>query len=231
MKAIHAWLKDHALRKVHGTFLCNWNLTEKVHRRGELLVYIDPESAQPVAYQWGGLVSPGILEVREDMRGQGIGKVLVEHRMALAAIAGEDILYIQCKPSSSIPFWQRMGFQLLADRSHGDYAYRFMPRTLQLPDDGLPAQVVVEWLPERARYEPETKPVLVQRMQGKRVGNEVFLAERALFLDKIDGEDSVARISVDGEVWYFNKVKYPLAEIAGVRRGANGFYVDSLRKG
>lgn len=29
-----------------------------------------------------------------------------------------------------------------------------------------------------------------------------------MFLGKIDGEDSVVRISVDGAVWYFNKVKY-----------------------
>lgn len=55
---------------------------------------------QPVAYQWGGLLRPDILEVRNDMRGRGIGKELVEHCLALAADAGEDILYIQCKPST-----------------------------------------------------------------------------------------------------------------------------------
>lgn len=97
---------------MHGTFLCNWHLTARLHEEGKLLVYINEASGEPVAYQWGGLLESGILEVRDDLRGCGIGRALVEHRLFEAAEAGEDILRIQCKPSTSIPFWEHMGFEL-----------------------------------------------------------------------------------------------------------------------
>jgi hypothetical protein len=46
------------------TFHCNRNLTEEMHRAGRLLVYIDAKSKDAVAYQWGGLITPGVLEVK-----------------------------------------------------------------------------------------------------------------------------------------------------------------------
>ena len=88
MEIIHAWLQQQDREEIHGSFLCNWSLTKKQHERGELLVYIDEQANEPVAYQWGGLVRPGILEVRDDMRERGIGRALVAHRLATAAAAG-----------------------------------------------------------------------------------------------------------------------------------------------
>ena len=124
---VMAWLEKQDADGVKGTFWCNRRLTVKKHAEGELLVYVDPQTQQSVAYQWGGLISPGILEVRDDMRGRGLGKALVEHSLALAAEAREDMLLIQCKPSTSIPFWEARGFALISDKpSHerANYAYR-----------------------------------------------------------------------------------------------------------
>lgn len=147
MPKIRAWLEPQQRDEVDGTFLCNWGLTQRLHKEGRLLVYVDEVSGEPVAYQWGGLLQSGILEVRHDLRGRGIGRALVEHRLFEAAEAGEDILHIQCKPSTSIPFWERMGFEL---RPAGDanYALRYMRRTLELPDEGTPVQVLIEWFSE-----------------------------------------------------------------------------------
>ena len=64
IKAIRRWLEQEESQGTEGNFLCNWNLTLDAHSEGELLVYIDPASGEPVAYQWGALIQPGILQVR-----------------------------------------------------------------------------------------------------------------------------------------------------------------------
>ena len=58
---VMAWLEQQDRDDVPGTFWCNRRLTVKAHEEGKLLIYVDTQSQQPVAYQWGGLVTPGIL--------------------------------------------------------------------------------------------------------------------------------------------------------------------------
>lgn len=164
LAAIHAWLIDQEAENVPGTFLCNWELTEKCHKEGRLLVYIDGASEQPVAYQWGSLVYPGILEVRNDMRGKGIGRKLVEHRIKQAIKQDENFLYIRCKPSSSIPFWQHMGFTLLSPEDGRNYAFLILEKKHELPSDGESIDVAVRFFPEDRKWDKsvpaysETKP-------------------------------------------------------------------------
>ncbi len=214
---------------MHGTFNCNWRLTRKSHDEGRLLVYIAPESPAPMAYQWGGLVVSGILEVRNDMRGRGIGQVLVEHCLALAKQAGEHILCIQCKPSSSIPFWQRMGFELTNDGGpHEHPAMRLMQERLELPDEGEPAEVVLEWFPERRKWDAATSGVTRHVVRGMQLDGEVWLAERVLGLRRIEEGDAVLRVTVNGQEWYCDKAKYERAEDLGVKRCLNGFFVEVL---
>lgn len=229
MPKIRAWLEQQQRDEVHGTFLCNWGLTERQHKEGELLVYIDDASGEPVAYQWGGLLQSGILEVRNDHRGRGIGKALVEHRLFEAAEAGEDILHIQCKPSTSIPFWQAMGFELRPSDDGMNYALRYMPRKLELPEGGTPVQVQVEWYPEERKWNPSTPAVRTQSVPGALLRDEVHLGERALCATDEAERDLVLRVCVDGQEWYCDKAKYAAADELGVERCRNGFYVDTLR--
>lgn len=228
MAKIHAWLEQQQRDEVHGTFLCNWGMTQQLHEEGGLLVYIDENSGEPVAYQWGGLLQSGILEVRNDMRGRGIGKALVEHRLFEAAEAGEDILRIQCKPSTSIPFWQAMGFDLRARSDGKNYALRYLRRELELPDGGTPMQVQVEWYPEERKWMPTTPAVRAQTILGLLLDDEVYLAERALCADDESARDLVFRVSVDDQEWYCDKAKYAAADALGVQRCRNGFYLDVL---
>jgi GNAT superfamily N-acetyltransferase len=226
---IHEWLQEQDEAGVHGTFNCNWALTKKSHDEGRLLVYIDPASQAPVAYQWGGLVVPGILEVRNDMRGRGIGQVLVEHCLALAKQAREHILCIQCKPSTSIPFWQRMGFQLTeGGNSREHYAMRLIQEKLELPDDGTPVDVVLEWFPERGKWEAATPAVSRHKVRGVLLDGEAWLEERVLGVRRIENGDAVLRVVVDGHEWYCDKAKYEEAEDLGVERCLNGFFVEFL---
>lgn len=227
--AIHEWLQEQDDAGVHGTFNCNWGLTKKSHDEGQLLVYVDPESQAPVAYQWGGLVVPGILEVRNDMRGRGIGQVLVEHCLALAAQEKEHILRVQCKPSTSIPFWQRMGFQLTAgSNSRENYAMRLMQEKLELPDDGEPVEVVLEWFPERRKWQDATPAASRHEVRGKLLDGEVWLEERVLGLRRIENGDAVLQVTVNGKEWYCDKAKYEEAKDLGVERCLNGFFIEFL---
>jgi GNAT superfamily N-acetyltransferase len=228
MLKIHTWLQEQQRDEIHGTFLCNWNLTQQCHEEGRLLVYIDDNSGEPVAYQWGGLIQPGVLEVRNDMRGRGIGKALVEHRLFEAVEHGVDILRIQCKPSTSIPFWQLMGFDLRPRSDGKNYALRYVPRELVLPNGGTPKQVSVEWYAKERKWIPTTPAVRAQTIFGLRLDGKVYLAERALCATDESARDLVLRVCVDGQQWYCDKAKFTEAEELGVQRCRNGFYLDVL---
>ncbi len=229
VKAIHEWLQEQAAAGMHDTLACNWRLTNKCHEEGRLLVYIDPASQTPVAYQWGGLVSPGILEVRKDMRRRGIGQVLVGHCLALAKKSQEYILCIQCKPSTSIPFWQRMGFQLTDDSSPNEhFALLLLQEKFELPDHGDPVEVVLEWFPERRKWDATTPAAARQAVRGVLLDGEVWLEERALCVRRIEDGDAVLRVTVSGREWYCDKAKYEAAEDLGVERCSNGFFIEVL---
>lgn len=229
MALIYAWLLEQDRNDIHGTFFCNWRLTAKCHEERRLLVYIDPKTQEPVAYQWGSLVRPGILEVRNDWRGRGIGRELVEHCLALTVDANEPILTIECKPSTSIPFWRRMGFQLLSSEEHGkNYAVRLVPRQLELPEGGEPVEVVIEWFSERRKREPLTPPVMSQTVRAVVFEDEVYLAERIMCCEDLVERDVVVRVTVNGQEWYCDKAKYKTAEYMGLVRCTNGFYADML---
>jgi hypothetical protein len=210
-------------------------LTSGAHREGDLLVYIDPQTQQPVAYQWGGLLSPGILEVRNDWRGRGIGigigKSMVEHCLAVAAQAGDDLLWIQCTPSSSIPFWQHMGFTILrghVSHEQENHAYRVLSRVHGPQEGDATAQVSIEWFPECRKWDKATAPAVAQVLKGVWLDNELALAQRASFFRRLVDGDVVVRVVVDGQEWYFDKAKYESALALGVEDCRNGFRVDTL---
>src|SRR5689334_21963333 len=93
--AIRNWLVDQNAKNIPGSFLCNWELIQEGHKKGKLLVYIDDESNQAIAFRLGGLLAPGILEVRYDMRGKGIGCELVRYLIARHRRRNEYILVVQ----------------------------------------------------------------------------------------------------------------------------------------
>lgn len=233
IEVIHRWLARQEADGVHGTFLCNWTITLERHKDGELLVYIDPATGEAIAYQWGNLVRSGILEVRSDRRRQGIGEAMVRHRLAEAFDHNEDLLVIQCKPISSIPFWRRMGFETVQGERGNTYGYRVLRRQLNLPAEGRPVAVSIEWFPESRKWDRGTvatgtfTPAAVQTLDG-----DVHLAERVHSFDGLPGQprtgDVVVRIIVAGEERYFDKAKYDEAGWVGVQRCRNGYYLDCI---
>jgi len=232
LEAIRTWLAEEESQGVHGNFLCNWSWLERAHKDGDLLVYVDGRTGLPLAYQLGGLISPGILQVRNAYRGVGIGRRMVQRCLALAAKRDQYLLYIQCKPSTSIPFWQQMGFTLIEDASGNNYAYQIIEKSLQLPDQGMPIAAVIRFFPESRKWEPETKPYAAYS-PGAQLASDgtVYLAQRVQFHERAfpNVRDVVVEIEVGGNCRFRDKAKYEAARQIGVTHCRNGFYIDVIQ--
>jgi GNAT superfamily N-acetyltransferase len=234
LAAVHAWLREEDSRGVYDNFLCNWTVVVDAHERRMLLVSIDEISGLPVAFQLGGLVRPGILQVREELRGTGIGKNMVEHCMLLAAKDCEPLLEIECKPETSIPFWIRMGFQLTKRENGRNHAWRVVEKKLIVPEQGTNADVVVRFFPESRDWNDAMPPYVSHYMVGKNDGNGViYLDQRVLFheMEFLHEGDLFVEIEVDGRRVFHDKAKRDEAEELGLIMCRNGYYIDQIAIG
>ena len=229
LQEILNWLSKQDKIGIEGTFYCNRNLTIQEHNKGKLIVCIDPATDQPVAYQWGGLISPGILEVRADKRGQGIGKELVEYRIKEARENDKCLLRIQCTPITSIPFWKHMGFQLYG-RNEND-AYMLLDKKFDLPKDGDPCILKICFYPEERNWKEDTVPIKIfTPLAIKKADNFIYLSERVSYFhisNKFDN-DPVISININGEQVYLDKAKYEHAQELGVQMDGSAFYIDMI---
>jgi len=230
IREIKKWLFCDA-QSTEGTFRCNWNLIEKSHKNGDLIVYVESKSDTAVAYQFGSLCCPGILEVRRDMRRKGIGRKLVEYRIAEAYASDECLLHIQCTPATSIPFWQRIGFTLIKSKSGEQFAYRILEKKHIVPANGKTVNVKIRFFPEDKKWDRKIRAYSVAKPPAVRTSDGVIhLNERVSLFNLLhpDCRDVVVEIKVAGQCWYCNKAKYPEAEQIGVKSCLNGFFIDQL---
>lgn len=240
LRAIHSWLEEEEKYGVEDGFLCNWSVIEESHRSKGLLVLVDGNSQQPVAFQLNRLLKPGIIQVRNSERGKGYGRKLVEHCVKLAIDEDEPFLFIQCKPVSSIPFWNRMGFSLFEEKSK-TYGYRSLEKQLPFPLTGDSVAVVISFYPENKLY-PDTEgvvPYSVHTPAAKRLPNgNIALDQRVLFHNRkflhdvygymYGSQNAVVGVEVDGCCIYLEKAKREKAEGLGFQRRDNGWFLDSL---
>ena len=142
MKKIHQWLEVEYEKNNQTGFLCNWELTQKTHNNGNVLVCVDKSSSNdPIAYMW---LDFGIVNVKEEFAKQGVGRSLVEYALKHLSKLGVICVNIQCRPSTSIPFWKLMGFTFY-DKI---LAYKIIDKTLKLPDGGSSVHVEIYFYPE-----------------------------------------------------------------------------------
>lgn len=222
VERIYSWLLEHDHREVHGSFLCNWNLTRQVHEEQQLLVAI--LQGEPIAYIWGDF---GILEVCEEFRKNGVGKQLVEYAMKRAISNGRVAVSIECKPESSIPFWKKMGFEF-HNENQASYVFE---KSLDMPVDSSPINVEIMFYPEHAKWTPQAPPIksysppAVLDNQGV-----IHLRHRvAAYVGSAHYHgDAIIKICVDGEAVYFDKAKYAKARAIGVAYDSGAFYIDKM---
>ncbi|SEJ48260.1 MULTISPECIES: GNAT family N-acetyltransferase [unclassified Variovorax] len=229
---IRSWLEAEDAAGVHGNFLCNWSVIARAHEDQELLVYIDGKTGLPVAFQLGRLLQSGILQVKQDFRGRGIGKKMVAYCVNLARHKGEDLLVIQCKPSSSIPFWQRMGFTLIPDSDPPNKAYRVLERRHDLPAVGKPVDVVIRFYPEERKWRDACAALVQLAASGKELPDGVIQLDRRISFHEDAyplARDVVVEAEVNGVRQFIDKAKYRELQQRGVTRCRNGWFIDQIR--
>lgn len=224
IEVIHHWLLEHERNEVHGTFLCNWNLTLNVYNEGNLFVYIDSEINKPIAYAWKDL---GIVEVKEDKRGHGVGRKIVEYIIHHAQEPNNAILRIECIPYSSIPFWEHMGFKIYSN----NYAFLVLHKLFSLPKDGMQVTVEIKFYPEQRKWDSTICSLSVFVPNAVKTKDGVIhLDERVIFFNSyaVEQRDPVVGIYIDGVESYLDKAKYPEAISIGVQSGFYAFYIDKI---
>jgi len=229
LKEILRWLSEQEKNGIEDTFYCNRNITIEEHNEGKLIVYIDPITDLPVAYQWGGLISPGILEVHIDHRGKGIGKKLVEYRIKEARENNKVLLIIQCTPISSIPFWEHMGFQFSGVNERE--AFMLLDKKNDLPEHGTPCPVKICFFSEERKWKEETAPIKIFTPLAVKTDEKyIYLSERVSYFHTTNQHDNdpVISINIEGEQIYLNKAKYDEAKKLGVKKDGPAFYLDKI---
>ena len=177
------------------------------------------------------MVRPGILEVRYDMRGKGIGKKLVARRITQAYKRNQCLLVIRCKPSSSIPFWKSMGFTVFNSGNGDSYGYRILEKKHEFPSEAIPISVAIRFFPEERMWKDDVPALSVAAPCAVYTSDGVVhLGERVFFLEAIhpNAQDPVIEIEIEGQVVFCSKAKYKEAQRAGVHSCTNGFYADQI---
>ncbi len=210
-------------------------LLSEPHCERRLLVGAENESGEIVVFQVGGLLEPGILEVRPDRRRMGYGRRVVEYCIEQARREDVSVLHIDCKPASSVPFWIRMGFRLYSDAfggrcpcQVGNHAFRILDRIYDCHSSvGRPVAIDVTF---RAGSD-----VVLNRTQVSGTLHDdgrIALPHRIVSYcpcSVFAFNDTFVDVNVNGNTCYSGKAKYAAAETIGVeKRGGEVFVIDSL---
>ncbi|MFN3167770.1 MAG: hypothetical protein ACE37H_11975 [Phycisphaeraceae bacterium] len=124
-----------------------------------------------------------------------------------------------------------MGFTRIGE---GSYVYRLFDVTWPLKTETPKADVQIHFYPQARQYDDQTPPVCsVSPVAVWCDSGDVQLSQRASIFTPIYSSpgDVVIQISLDRDVLYINKAKYPEAQSLGVKRSAYGFYLDKLLLG
>lgn len=139
LAVVEKWLRAEYKRDGKG-FYCNWNVIVKIFESKQLFVLaIGEDVVGFVADGWSG---PEIVNVRRDKQGMGYGRRLAKWAIASAARRGRSIIKVQCAPTTSLPFWEKMGFTRCSGERNRVYAEMKLPRAEFAAKIGVPADVL-----------------------------------------------------------------------------------------
>jgi GNAT superfamily N-acetyltransferase len=233
LRTILGWLEREYVEDGSETgFWNNRNIITNALTYEELWVIRDRGEA--VAYQVGDYAAD-IANVRKDRQRQGYGTALFEAALARAYADNVNVMKGECMPRTSLPFWQKLGFERYGDMSEWGQitVRRLLPRQHILPPDLPPADVLIEFLPEAALHREDVEAVASHRPRaGRRSDGTILLDQRIMALkdSEPDHRDLAIRITADDAILCCTKAKYPEAKALGVeddRRGET-YYIDAI---
>ena len=234
LASILSWLEAE-YEKDHEGFWCNRSIIENSHVRGDL--YVVKEESSVVGFQVGRF-SADILCVRQENQKTGVGTALLYASLKRAEYENVIALAVECNPPTSLPFWQKHGFERLGEVSEiGPItARRILDRQFELSADSEKVEVTICFYPERAKYDGRgsVEPISSHHVIGEWNGRSIVFLERRVA--EIDGPshgvgDLVIYVQCGDRQLYFDKAKYEKAEALGVLRSSQGggFFIDVLK--
>ncbi|MGZ9981106.1 GNAT family N-acetyltransferase [Bordetella bronchiseptica] len=230
VEAIYKWLTEESSAGIEPNFLCNWGVIQSEHNDGNLLIFVDQTTDAAIAFLSGHLRTNGILQVKHDYKRRGVGRGLVEYCVERAQEYDESVLFVECNPASSIPFWARMGFKLASDDNNSNCAYRILERSFDLPERGREMSVTVRFYPEEKKWNKDVAACEETVVIGKqRSDGRIQLSRRISFPEGFYTEvrDPVVEVSVNDVIQYCDKAKYEESDARGVLRCRNGWFIDA----
>jgi GNAT superfamily N-acetyltransferase len=146
---LEAWLRREQEETGEG-FFCNWNIIQSCF--DDNVLHCAVQSGVAVALSvWErsrGRAEMHIVTVRPDLRRAGVGRRLVEHTMAELQRDGVVVVEGECKPTTSEPFWRRLGFEDPPRHPHGRGGIRLFRRLVDhhvATDDATCACTLTLW--------------------------------------------------------------------------------------
>lgn len=195
--------------------------------------FVIREGGDAVAFQMGRY-SPSIVAVQPDRRGRGYGRAFAEWTIEDARTNGVCVLAIECQPPTSIPFWKRMGFQMVKETEATEWvggdARLVINKEFDLPK-GPKVDVMIEFYPDGAQHTGSNEAALSEHRPRavRSEDGQILLAYRVMGLHEgRDTNDIVIKIAIDGEVLCFDRAKY--VSHFGVQRDRHSgtYYVDAI---
>jgi len=212
-------------------FRCNWDSLKKHWADGSSpvdVLVVDGEAL-------GFLNGYDILEIRPDKRRRGYGEQLATHMLERAFAEGRSVSEIQIAPPTARPFWERMGFTVIENKSNPWVqsldAYKVLRRPFML-GGGEQVPYEVSFTAEESYYKTPSEPFAVFKGYGERLANgAIQLPERAYCHrpGAIGHEDYFATILLAGKSIFDDKTKRDEAKAIGIKRDAGYvYYLDRI---
>ena len=228
---ILSWLEREYEKDGEG-FWSNREIIKRSFEDGDL--WVIRENGVAVAFQVGDYATD-ILCVRKDRQRRGFGSALFEASLVRAMKDNLNVLEGECSPPSSLPFWQKQGFERYNDPTgHGRITVRkALQREHDVPDRMPKVEVGISFFSEEVLYPQNVSPLEVIHLVGGEDSNGAIKLPRRVILftnNKPKNKDLVVKIVVNGVGRCFCKAKYPEAKAVGVlyQSKDNTFYIDEV---
>ena len=213
-------------------FWSNREIIKRSFKDGDL--WVIRENGVAVAFQIGDYATD-ILCVRKNRQRRGFGTAMFKASLVRAMKDNLNVLKGECSPPSSLPFWQRQGFERYNDPAgHGRITVRkVLHREHDVPDRLPKVKVAISFFPEEVLHNPNVSPLEVIHLVGGEESNgAVKLPQRVIGLadDEPEKRDLIVKIVVNGVERCFCKAKSHEAKVIGVQRQSRGntFYIDEI---
>lgn len=228
IEKIHCWLQEEQALGIEDNFLCNWDSTLEVFEDQDLFVYIDPVTANPIAYLWSDF---GILSVKENFRSKGVGTALANFGLSNLELNYKFAARFEITPETSKDFWIRMGAEVFYanNRLNG-----FIPinSKLELPDTEGTSTCEIQVYPEKALYDKAIEPIKKNIQTGIKNNDATWLPERFVFHNThgFYGGDVVVRVLLNDKEVFFDKAKRDSSYGIGIESGTGYYFIECINE-